>query len=612
VPANSGGVCPNGYLLGVFRPDFNRSFAYIPYNASSSQFGYPSTLDDPLVPPPYPLVGTPGAIVDVTDPSYDRAQVDTEAEIIDFVNQLGFPASGLPKGNRAHPFNQNPGTTTLVTASSPLSVAVGNPTRNPYYGRTDTTATLDVLAPDPLPFRLTLTSDSGTDDNFATYALPRANDLIDLPAKGPDPLPDPLDVTDVTGCIAAGVAVGGGILPDVAYSPVKLKIANDYNKTIIWAIYKKGGGSVGGGSSVGVASNLTVVDISTPAAQEFCTPGSPFRSALQAAMNKVPSRTTGPAPARFDYSDFAASYFKRSGPNQTTPYLAPDNTDSSPTGHYLGKNSVDNGLCFYAPVLTGQMTGKEGLYNTNNHFRDFRALGWVKVDRNGRSDNGQDMVHVETLVSNYGTASSVPTIDGIILDEKTRRPIFRTGFQPLWSVAQALDSRSNPRSDTTPFNFGQLSEAATTEVDAILVSGIHPSKKGLTYGGLQNYIRIMESWRDKTLKMRGSLFQINFSTSATGPWNLANFDAPSRYIPGAYAGFEYYQAPTRNFSYDVALQKVAPSAFAKRLSVPTNYRNEFITELPADDIYVRRLRCSLLDEPVGTQVADSVASAGCA
>ena len=145
-------------------------------------------------------------------------------------------------------------------------------------------------------------------------------------------------------------------------------------------------------------------------------------------------------------------------------------------------------------------------------------------------------------------------------------------------------------------------------VNAIIVSGIVPSRQYQGYGGMHNFPRFLEDWRGQDLYISGSFIQLNFSTSATGlydqeTWNFGNA------APSTPELLYYYQAPNRQWGFDVALQYTKPGPLAKRLTTGGNARSEFYKELPIDDPYINILRCASTNQ--GTKIDPSVSSADC-
>ncbi|NJQ98426.1 MAG: hypothetical protein HC784_14155 [Hydrococcus sp. CSU_1_8] len=141
-------------------------------------------------------------------------------------------------------------------------------------------------------------------------------------------------------------------------------------------------------------------------------------------------------------------------------------------------------------------------------------------------------------------------------------------------------------------------------INATIVSGTVPSRGGQSYGGMHNFPRFLENWSGRNLHIAGAFIQLNFSTSATAPFdqekrgNNAGQDGwePNNTLTDAQRAptesIRYYEAPLRRWGYDVGLQYAPAGPVASRFVTPSNTRSEFYRELPLEDPYVRRLRCA--------------------
>ncbi len=140
-----------------------------------------------------------------------------------------------------------------------------------------------------------------------------------------------------------------------------------------------------------------------------------------------------------------------------------------------------------------------------------------------------------------------------------------------------------------------------TRVNAVIISGIVPSRPTQSYGGMHNFPRFIEGWGN--LWIQGSFIQLNFSTQATGPFDQDQWEVPTtaacRDVNTAFNCpatsselINYYGAPQRRWGYDVGLQLAPAGPVASRFISPARQRSEYYTELPADDPYILRLRCA--------------------
>ncbi len=130
------------------------------------------------------------------------------------------------------------------------------------------------------------------------------------------------------------------------------------------------------------------------------------------------------------------------------------------------------------------------------------------------------------------------------------------------------------------------SAAANQRVNAMLISGITPSRVHNAYGGMHNFPRFLETWGN--LYISGTLMQLSFSNYATGPFDQDSWEPGSN--PSSDENLKYYNAPTRRWGYDVALQYAPATPVSLRMAELTRSRDEFYRELSATDPYVCVLR----------------------
>ena len=144
--------------------------------------------------------------------------------------------------------------------------------------------------------------------------------------------------------------------------------------------------------------------------------------------------------------------------------------------------------------------------------------------------------------------------------------------------------------------------AQQTTVNALLITGVVPSRRNQSNGGLHNFPRLLEHWRigDSTLidlNISGGFFQLNFSTSATGPWDQrADYWEPSSATSSSSPfSITFYGAPGRNWGYDVGLQFAPAGPVSTRFVTIGSPRSEYYQEVAADDPYMQNLQCAMGD-----------------
>lgn len=138
-----------------------------------------------------------------------------------------------------------------------------------------------------------------------------------------------------------------------------------------------------------------------------------------------------------------------------------------------------------------------------------------------------------------------------------------------------------------------LINAATTRVNAIIISGLVPSRTDQAYGGMHNFPRFIENWT--RLYISGGLLQLNFSNYATAPFDQDAWES-NQNTTGSEL-IRYYSPPNRLWGYDVALQYSPAGPIASRFVSAQAIRSEFYSEPPADDQYMINLCRAIATDP---------------
>jgi hypothetical protein len=157
---------------------------------------------------------------------------------------------------------------------------------------------------------------------------------------------------------------------------------------------------------------------------------------------------------------------------------------------------------------------------------------------------------------------------------------------------------------------------ADTTFNATFVLGNSPSRAAETSAGFQNFVRFLENWNGRTAKISGSFIQLKRSSFATAPIspifaakstigatntandtnaNLSLFDYSLDTYPSPNGSglLPFYNAPNRQWGFDVGLLSEQPDLFAQRFTLPPTGRpNEFFREVGRDDTWVKTLLCA--------------------
>lgn len=200
------------------------------------------------------------------------------------------------------------------------------------------------------------------------------------------------------------------------------------------------------------------------------------------------------------------------------------------------------------------------------------------------------------LRSNPADSFGLPTLDTAVgVDEGGSPIVVNRDGNPFYLTGNGQSYSSNvakygllSAQQYYAFSSGKPTMAALTgtRVNATIISGLVPSRSRQSYGGLHNFPRFLETWSGP-LFIQGSFLQLNFSNQATAPfdqdaWETNQAPVNDEVIP-------YYGPPERRWGYDVGLQYAPAAPISARFVTLRAIRNEFYTEPPANDPYMRRL-----------------------
>jgi hypothetical protein len=176
-------------------------------------------------------------------------------------------------------------------------------------------------------------------------------------------------------------------------------------------------------------------------------------------------------------------------------------------------------------------------------------------------------------------------IEGGTADALSPIVMSRNGDPMLWNSGSF--GRYDRAYQSMTDNKDRIEANSGIRVNAILISGLVPSRPNQAYGGLHNFPRFLENWEDKKLYISGSFIQLSFSNYATAPYDQDAFE------PGASTAnaelIKYYEPPDRLWGYDVGLQYAPAGPIAQRFVTSQAIRSEFYSEPPANDPYIRNL-----------------------
>jgi len=282
------------------------------------------------------------------------------------------------------------------------------------------------------------------------------------------------------------------------------------------------------------------------------------------------------------YNDTIQGYGNQSPENVATNY-------TQQTGTNAVVNNSSTGAGFIYPGCLNNADMRTSFLNANRPSADLPTNGvWLRESPFDPSS--------PIFVDRNGTPWAINHLTG---ERRDRNGAVLTTYP---SGTGGDPAPNNPYNSYYNFTSGRSRNGVVdTRVNAVIISGIVPSRPTQSYGGMHNFPRFVEGWGN--LWIQGAFIQLNFSTQATGPFDQDQWEVPTttacRNVNTAFncaaASAEiinYYGAPARRWGYDVGLQLAPAGPVASRFITPARQRSEYYTELAADDPYILRLRCA--------------------
>ena len=199
-----------------------------------------------------------------------------------------------------------------------------------------------------------------------------------------------------------------------------------------------------------------------------------------------------------------------------------------------GKFSNWNGVIFIGDTSThgsniSSQLGTSGASITTT----VRGIRLINGHRLPRAEGDTNTVDGLTIVSlnpvyikgNYNTSTSsgdaVPSNSGTYTDPDG------SGYARKFAavVGDSITVLSAGWSDTnsTQAHCNDRPASANITLNTALVSGIVPSRGCYYSGGVENFLRLLEDWKTKTMCIYGSMVQLYTSAQANTPWDGAGY-----------------------------------------------------------------------------------------
>jgi hypothetical protein len=292
------------------------------------------------------------------------------------------------------------------------------------------------------------------------------------------------------------------------------------------------------------------------------------------------------------------------GANSPTNNRTNNRGSTNGSGVQLELKGVNPNNVFW--VINGSLQTVDGNHELQGNF----------IGNNGAATIGKN-TQITGRILGFGARTTSPIEDAAIITAITSNG--QPSLVPVLQIHSPEGSPSPSRELDTSGNIqGEwLQVADDTTVNAVFVSGNSSSRSIEESAGLSNFVRLLEKWDRKTLNIKGSFIQFRRSAFATGPFatilsstattpesatnNLSLFDYPFntyRTENGTPPGtLPYFNAPNREWSFDVGLLSQSPDLFAQNFTQqPVNPANEFFREVSRDDEWIETLLCAAVQD----------------
>ena len=281
----------------------------------------------------------------------------------------------------------------------------------------------------------------------------------------------------------------------------------------------------------------------------------------------------------------------------------------------LGIDTAGNIQAFPKNVVTGQTWTTNKLPRIKDNalwFRTAKTLPNKKIPTDTNYGNGQFLFY-QSINGNALTGNN-PNEQPIlvpVLQIQLPHDKWTSGGGDPGKDRTSLPS-DRDRGIATDGNW--LQQATDTTTNLIIAGGDTPGRPTESNGGLENFVRYLETWTNTNHNLSGSLIQYKRSTYATGPWQVVQLNGTTPKGSTALFGSDYRQAyrnsntgtgftgegmtpfytpPSRQWGFDVGLLSQLPDLFTETFTLPpAGEPNEFFREVGRDDEWVKTLLCA--------------------
>jgi hypothetical protein len=334
-------------------------------------------------------------------------------------------------------------------------------------------------------------------------------------------------------------------------------------------------------------------------------PNSPINNPANSPTNSPASNpTSNPTNSPNNALNINLNISQNINPGSNPTNNPNSNPNSNPTNNPNSNPNSDQNKNSNLPIPLGiddSEKVQQFPYGSGKTPRQVPNALWFKT-----TDNPDDPTQGEKYSANY------PLFIKEMPEDANSQPLLVPVLQIHSSDGSPSDSLDRGNQNGYGTNWLQTAAGDTT-FNATFVSGNSPSRPEEESAGLPNFVRFLENWQGKTVNINGNFIQLRRSTYATAPFvailrepatvsgtstnNLSLFDYPiNTYMTnnGTPAGtLPYYNAPIRQWGFDVALLSQSPDLFAQNFTTSsTSSANDFVREVGRDDPWIQTLLCA--------------------
>ncbi|MBD1863678.1 MULTISPECIES: hormogonium polysaccharide biosynthesis protein HpsA [Trichocoleus] len=279
-------------------------------------------------------------------------------------------------------------------------------------------------------------------------------------------------------------------------------------------------------------------------------------------------------------------------------------------------------------ISNGSVTFADAVGTPHTLAGNFLGKTDVKVGANTKIFGGR-------LLGFVNNSQSIPASASITAVTADGQPLVTPVLQTQVTTGGPTDTNdlsSITNNNVVSNNTRWQQRATTNNFNLVIAAGDSPARVANIAdttnswieggGGLHNFPRFLENWTRVKARIAGSFIQIKRSAYATAPFQPVVVSTAAGFVESSdpqtatgvslfgadyrqayrtdngeigstsWGKHPYYEPPTREWGFDVALLTQLPDLFAQRFTAPTGTRDEFFRQVDRSDAWVQTLLCA--------------------